>query len=147
MLREKPWWFRCPFLNWFIHRCSPWRLLLALFTAPSEREVFLADGEVAGVDDFGDDVDAVVELEVDEIGLSVFHFVESRCFTRGAFDVGEGVIVVDGGDQERFAGGLGFENVVELDLLRVVGPELIRLFDCPCLGGMSLLVDLCAEGF
>ena len=41
-------------------------------------EFLLADGQIACVHDFRDYVDAVLEFEVDEIGLAVFNFVNGR---------------------------------------------------------------------
>jgi hypothetical protein len=60
-----------------------------------KREFLLADGEIAGVHDFRDDVDTVLEFEVDEIRLAVFDFVDGRLLGSRALDVGERVIVID----------------------------------------------------
>src|SRR5580698_3109018 len=60
-----------------------------------EDDALFAHGEIAGIENFRDDVDAVRELEVDEARLAVFDFIERWFFLGGALDVGEGVVVVD----------------------------------------------------
>ncbi len=80
------------------HGCSSVR-----GNAARKAQFLFADGEVARVDDLGRDVHAVLDLERDQVRLAVFDFVQSGFFARGALDVGEGVVVVDGGDQEGLA--------------------------------------------
>ena len=50
--------------------------------APCKRQFLFADGEIAGVDDLGSDVDAVLDLEGDQVRLAVLDFVESGLFSR-----------------------------------------------------------------
>src|SRR5580704_10815068 len=106
--------------------------------ATRKRHFLFADGEVAGVDDFGCDVNAVLELERDQVGLAVLDFVESGFFPRAALDIGERVVVVDDGNQERFPRRLRVEGVIELEFGCVAGAETSHL-----LGGLGLRrVDL-----
>src|ERR1700687_5059564 len=98
-----------------------------------EAQSLLADGEITGVDDFGNDVDAILQLKRNQIRFPVFRLVQRWFFSCAAADIREGFIVVDGRDEERFARRLGVEGVVEPELSRVAGPELVHL-----LGGMRL---------
>src|SRR6266478_3968015 len=100
---------------------------------PRKRQLPVTDRQVAGVDDLGRDVDAVLELEGDQVGLAVLDFIKSGSFPCAALDVGERVVVVDGGDQEWVAARFRLERVVELEFRRVAGPETVQLF-----GGLSL---------
>ena len=75
-----------------------------------------ANGEVAGVDDLGCDVNAVLELERDQVRLAVLDFIESGFFSRATLDIGERVVVVDGGNQEWLAARFRIEEIVELEL-------------------------------
>src|SRR5258707_9392953 len=97
-------------------------------TPPREQQLLFADGEVPAVKNLGNDVDAVFELEIDQVGFAVLRFVQSRFFPRCALDVSEGIVVVDRGNQERFARGLVIERVVELKFRRVTGTEVVDLF-------------------
>jgi hypothetical protein len=87
------------------------------FAASTAREgqFFLADGEITGVDDFGSDVHAVLDLKANQVRLAVLHFVESRFFPGGALDVGERVVVIDRGQLEGFTRSFWLEDVVELN--------------------------------
>src|ERR1035441_247102 len=106
--------------------------------ATRKRQLLFADGEVTGVDDFGCDVNAVLELERDQVRLAVFDFIESGLFPCAALDVGERVVVVDGGHEERLAASFRVERVVELEFRGVTGAEMVEL-----LGGLGLRrVDL-----
>jgi len=54
---------------------------------PLERQLLLSDDKVSFVDDLRRDVVAVFNLEVDEIRLSVFDFVESGFLWSSTLDV------------------------------------------------------------
>src|SRR5271169_1195037 len=106
--------------------------------AARKRQLLFADGEVAGVDDLGRDVNAVLKLKRDQVGLAILDFIESGFFPRAALDVSKRIVVVDGGDQERLAASFRVERVVELEFRCVTGAEVVEL-----LSGLSLrLVDL-----
>src|SRR6266566_6424703 len=81
--------------------------------APLERELLLADSQIPLVHNLRDDVDAVGEVKVDEIGLAILDFVNRRFFLGAALDVGEFLVVIDRGDGERRVRGLGAVAVVE----------------------------------
>src|SRR6266851_7763181 len=132
--------FSCTWFGWFMDRS------LLRRTSPRERQSLFADGEVTAVEDLGNDVDAVFELEVDQVGFSVLHFVQSRFFPRGTLDVGEGVVVIDRGNEERFARGFRIEEIVELKFRRVTGAEAADLLTILDLRGVELLRRLCAQG-
>src|ERR1700691_4948907 len=89
--------FSCSSAGWLIAHPS------VRGNAARERHFLLADGEVARVDDFGCDVYTVLELERNQVGLAVFDFIKSGLFARSALDVGEGIVVVDRGDEKRLA--------------------------------------------
>src|SRR5260221_13409541 len=84
--------------------------------APGARQLLSADREVAGVDDLGCDVDAVLELEGDQVRFAVLDFIESGFFSRATLDIGERVVVVDDGNQEWLAARFRIEEIVELEL-------------------------------
>src|SRR6266404_2879633 len=63
---------------------------------PAEVQLFLAHDEVPCIDNLGNDVDAVLELERDQIWFAVLELVQNGLFAGGAADVGEGVVVIDG---------------------------------------------------
>ena len=71
--------------------------------APRKGQLLVADCEVARVDNLGSDVDAILELEGDQVRFAVLEFVKSRFFTRGRPDVGERVVVIDCRDEKRLA--------------------------------------------
>src|ERR1700691_2382207 len=89
--------FSCMSAGWLIAHLS------VRADAPREGHFFLADGEVAGVNDFGCDVHTVLELERNQVGLAVLDFIESGLFARSALDVGEGIVVVDRGHEKGLA--------------------------------------------
>src|SRR5258708_25014787 len=115
--------------------------------ATRERQFHLADREVARVDGLGSDVNAVLELERDQVGLAVFEFIESGFFPRSALDICEGVVVVDGGDQEWLAARLSVERIVELEFRCVAGAEVIELLGGVGLGLAVMIRGLGTEGF
>src|SRR5258708_35819369 len=115
--------------------------------ATRERQFHLADREVARVDDLGSDVNAVLELKRDQVGLAVFEFIESGFFPRAALDVCEGVVVVDGGDQEWLAARLSVARVVELEVRCVAGAGASGLLGGASLGRADLCPGLGTEGF
>src|SRR5258708_34267552 len=84
--------------------------------ATRKRQLLFADGEVAGVDDLGCDVNAVLKLEGDQVRLAVLDFIESGLFPRAALDVSERIVVIDGGDQERLVRGFRGEQIIEMAL-------------------------------
>src|SRR6516164_8709732 len=114
---------------------------------PRKRQFLLADNQVAGVDDFGCYVAAVFELERDQVRLAVLDFIERGLFSRAALDVGERVVVVDGGDQEWVAARFRVERVVELEFRGVAGPETVQLFGGLRLRRADLIRGLGAERF
>src|SRR5579859_8207680 len=92
-------------------------------TLPSEVQLLFPEGEITGIDDFRNDVDAVFQLERDEIRFAVLDFVENRLLAGSGADVGKGVVMVDGGNKKRFARRLLVKRVVEAQLRRVCGPK------------------------
>src|SRR5882724_2882120 len=107
-----------------------------------ERQLLLADGEIARIDDLGHDVDAVLELKGHEVGFPILDFIERRLFPSGAADVGERFVVVDRGNKERLPRGLCVERIVKPKFGRVGGTELADLFGGPRLRGANLLCGL-----
>src|SRR5690348_10731709 len=112
---------------------------------PREGELLFPDGEVSAVEDFGNDVDTLFELEVDQIRLAVFDFVEGWLFRRGALDISESVFVINRRDEERLATGFRVEPVVELELRLVIGAKLADLLGSLRLGSPDFGLGLCAE--
>src|SRR5579885_3483395 len=94
---------------------------------PSKRQFLFADREVAVVDDLGRDVDAIRELEGDQVRFAILDFVQGGLFPRGALDVGKRVIVVDGRNQEWLTRRLWTKGIVELEFRCVGGAELVDL--------------------
>jgi len=62
---------------------------------PLEGQFLVSDGKVSVVDDLGSDIHPVFNLEVDEVRLSVFDFVESWLLRGVTLDVGESLVVID----------------------------------------------------
>src|SRR5207248_8374218 len=54
---------------------------------PHKRQFLRSDGEITAVENLGSDVHPVFQLEVNEIGLPVFDFVESGFLASAAFDI------------------------------------------------------------
>src|SRR5712664_1492130 len=96
-------------------------------------QFLFANGEVPGVDHFGNDVDAVLQLEWDQVRFPVLDLVQRWFFSRPAADIRESFVVVDGRDEERLSRRFRVQGVVEPQLGRVARPELVDLF-----GGMRL---------
>src|ERR1700733_5133532 len=65
---------------------------------PRKRKFFLTDRKVARVDDFRRDVHAVLKLEREQVRFAILDFIQSGFFARGAPDVCEGIVMVDGGN-------------------------------------------------
>src|ERR1035438_2139365 len=84
--------FSCTSTGWVIGISS------VRVCAPRKRQFLFADREVAGVDDLGRDVNAVLDLERNQVRFAVLDFIERGFFARGALDVGKRIVVVDGGD-------------------------------------------------
>ena len=78
--------------------------------------VLLAQFHVSLVDDFRDDVRAVAQVVVDEVGLAVLHLVHGELLLSVRLDVGELVVVINRLDSE---GLFALEDVVELERKRV----------------------------
>src|SRR5439155_2878568 len=97
-------------------------------------QFLIADGEIAAVENFGDDVHAVLKLKVDEVRLAVFDFVERRLFASCAPDVRESVVVINRGNQEGLGTGLLVDLVVKFQFACVVRSELADIVRCLCLG-------------
>src|ERR1700693_4912789 len=96
MFSLSPDWFRCRFS-----------------VVPLEGHFLVADDEIAVINDFWSDVNAVFNLEVDEVGLSVFDFVEGRFLWGGTLDVGKSLVVIDHREEERLASGFLLLLIVE----------------------------------
>src|ERR1700682_817036 len=109
---------------------------------PLEGHFLVADDEIAVINHLGSDVNAVLNLEVDEVGLSVFDLVEGWFFWGGTLDVCKRLVVIDHRDKERLASGLLIQFVVEQKFLLIVGFVLVYLFGGARLGGMNLAVRL-----
>src|SRR6267143_427868 len=131
--------FSCTWFGWFMGRS------LLRRTLPRERQLLLANGEVGAVEDLGNDVNAILELEIDQVWFPVLHFVQGGFFPSGALDIGEGVVVIDGGNQKRFARGLGIEQEVELEFCRVTGAETVDLLAGLDFCGVELVRRLRAQ--
>src|SRR5579859_3164725 len=80
---------------------------------PREVQLLFPKREVTGIDDLGNDVDAVFDLERNEVRFSVLDFIENGLLARCGTNVRKGIVVIDGRDEERFAGGLSVELVIE----------------------------------
>src|SRR5271163_2771609 len=93
--------------------------------AARKRQFLFADGEVAGVDDLGRDVDAVLKLKRDQVRFAILDFIQSGLYPRVTLDVSERVVVVDGGHHERLAASFRVERVVELEFRGVTGAEVV----------------------
>src|SRR3954447_25816688 len=93
-----------------------------------EGETFLADCEIAVLEDFGDDEDALLDLVGDEVGSMIDDFVERGEFPAFGPDVCESIVVVDGGYLERCSTCL--EEVRELQTNGVCGLEGVESFLC-----------------
>jgi len=68
---------------------------------PRKGELLFADGEIAAVENLGNDVGAVHQIEIYDIRFAVFDFVNGRLLGSCTSDVGEAVVVEDRGNQER----------------------------------------------
>src|SRR5713226_6690795 len=84
-----------------------------------EVQFLFPKSEITGIDDFRNDVDAVFQLERDEVRLAVLDFVENRFLAGSRADVREGIVMVDGGNKKRFMRGFRVKRVVETQLRRV----------------------------
>jgi hypothetical protein len=80
---------------------------------PPKAELPLADDEIAAVHNLGKDIYAVCKIEVGEIPLAVFNFVDGRSLASRALDVGERVVAIDRGDK-KLSRALRFEVEIEL---------------------------------
>src|ERR1700739_539912 len=109
---------------------------------PREVLFFLAHCQITRVNDLRNDINAVFELKRDEVCLAVLDLVECGLLASRAADVGEPVVVVDRGNQKRFARGLCVKKVVEPELRCVTRTELIDLFHGARFGGADLLAGL-----
>src|SRR5580704_10062255 len=110
-----------------------------------EDEFLFADGQIAAIEDLGDNVHAVFELELDEVRLAVFHFVQSGFFPGVAADVGEGVVVIDRGNQKRLATSTCVERVVEPEFGGVFGTKAVHLLRYTDFGGTNTRFRLYAK--
>jgi len=119
---------------------------------PRDICALLANLQITAVDKITDDVNAVLILELNQVGLAILHLIEAGYFVRIDGNVGELVIAKDGMNVEgRF---IAFEAVVERKLLRVHGPVLVfvgahlllRVFSHACQFGLSpLKLRFCAR--
>src|SRR5229473_3750408 len=144
---RRPWGF-CAF-SWTWAGWFSWFMVGSSVrgNATRKRQLLFADGEVTGVDDLGCDVNAVLELERDQVRLAVLDFIQSGLFPCGALDVGKRVVVVDDGHEERLAARFGVEWVVELEFRCVVGTEMVDLLGGLGLRRVDLIRGLGAERF
>src|SRR5215813_13143887 len=81
-----------------------------------EAELLLADGQVAAVQNLRRHIHAVLDLEGNEIGLSVLQFIKRRLLAGRTADIGKYVVVVDRGNQKRLAGELRVGRVIKMQL-------------------------------
>src|ERR1700730_14697863 len=114
---------------------------------PAEIQFLFAHGEITCIDDFRNDVDAILELERDKIWLTVLDLVQNGLFAGGAADVSEGVVVIDRRNEERRARGFSVERIIKSKLGRVGRPELIDLLFGQRLCRANLLRCLDMNGF
>ena len=105
----------------------------------------LADGEVSAVEDFRNDVNAVLELEVDEVRFAVFHFVKSRLFLRGALDVGECVVVVNRGNQKRLSRSFVSMSIVEMEFRLDIRIGICSICSVACDCAARIWSSVCAR--
>src|ERR1700722_8343996 len=121
--------------------CTCWCMARSLLggTLPRERQFLFADGQVAAVHNLGNDVDTVLELEVDQVWFSVRPFIQGGFFPCCEIDVGEGIIVIDRGNEKRFMRGLRVQEVVKLEFRRVTRAEVIDLLARLSLRGTNLV--------
>jgi hypothetical protein len=89
---------------------------------PFDFQPFLADHEIAAIDDLGDNVGAVTVFELDQTGFTVLYLIESRRLFGVCLDIGEALIVKYRCDQEGFL--VGREAVAELHVYRIARNEL-----------------------
>ena len=101
--------------------------------------MLLADLDVSLVHDLRDDVGAVAQVVVDEVGLAVLHLVHAELLAGRRLDVGELVVVVDRLDGERV---FVLERVVELELERIRTLVLVYGLGDVALQGSELLFGL-----
>src|SRR6266850_5035861 len=109
---------------------------------PLESHFLVANDEIALINDLWSDVNAVFNLEVDEVGLSVFDFVEGRFLWGGTLDVGEHLVVIDHREEERLASGFLIQFIVESELLLVISFVFVHLLGYARFSGMDLPVSL-----
>src|SRR6266850_1895733 len=109
---------------------------------PLKGHFLVANDEIAVINDLGSDVHPVFNLEVDEVRLSVFDFVESRFLWSGTLDIGKRLVVIDHREEERLASGFLIQLIVESELLLVISFVFVHLLGYPRFGGMDLPVSL-----
>ena len=119
------------------------RASLALLALALEACLLLAHREIAVVNDFGNDVNAVLEVEIHQVRLAVLDLVNCGFFLCGTLNVGELIVVVDGGDQEGRFRCVAFVCVVELEYLRILLSIEVDLLLGVRLGPLRGLGELC----
>src|SRR5437667_6324149 len=117
-------------------------VLLVLSVVPLKGRSLASDDEIPALNDLGSDVNAVFDLEVDEIWLPIFDLVESWLFRGSTLDVSKRLVVVDHRDKERNASGISVQRIVELELFLVIGFEFVHLLRHTRLGSMNLSISL-----
>lgn len=113
---------------------------------PRKGELLFADGEIAAVENLGNDVGAVHQIEIYEIWFAVFDFVDGRLLGSSTSYRGEAVVVEDRGNQERLARAFAFEVVIELEFGSVLSAEFLNLLLGTRLGSLGLCISLIADG-
>ena len=89
-----------------------------------ELHLLLAHLQVTVVDHFRNDVAAILQLEIDQVGLSILDLIDGGLFTGFAVDVGEGIVVEDGCDLEWL---LVLVAILELQRRGILRPVLVDL--------------------
>src|SRR5882724_3059008 len=91
---------------------------------PLKIHFVFADHEITRIENFGHDVNAISQVEVDEIRRTVLYLVQSWFFLRRGSDVSKPVVVINGRNEKRLL--VLVKAVVELQPLgRIVSPETL----------------------
>src|SRR5262249_32663486 len=115
-----------PIANWDGARRHPPGARLPLFLSRKTHARF-TDGQIARIENLWHNVGTMAKLEVDEVCLAVFQFVEGGCFHCICLDVGEFVVMVDCADREGFF--IALKHVGEAQsngIFRAISVQLAR---------------------
>src|SRR5579862_5665360 len=113
--------------------------------AAFERHFFLANRQVPVVDDLGCHINSAVVLEIDQVRLSVFEFIQGWLFASRAVDIGELVVMVNFGNEERSVCGVRRENIVKLEFGGVTRARAVDFLGGLSLRSSNLVTGLCAK--